>query len=148
MIHLLWIGTRWPMRAQLMKQNFSAATSDGYHHFKPSQAAVDEYRTICFDPVKHRNAFDFLGSYAEELPQLEQRLPSIQCPVLITWGAHDRFVKPSNANRLHELLPNSELTIFKNAGHFSHEDADDEWLARLLAFTQSHPRRAHASTPP
>ena len=144
-----WFGTRWPMRGLLMKQNFTAATSAGYHHFTPSEAAVQEYRTICYDRGKHRNAFDFLGSYAQELPQLEERLPSLTVPVLITWGAHDRFVRPSNAERLHTLLPNSELTIFEDAGHFSHEDADATWLERIEAFVATHvdggTRRARAA---
>ena len=133
-----WLGTRPPFRRQLMKQNFEAASAAGYHHFQPSSAALEEYRAICFDPAKHRNAFDYLGSYAEELPQIEAGLAALTLPVLITWGAHDQFVRPTNAERLHARLPNSELTVFENAGHFSHEDADGEWLARLLAFTRAH----------
>lgn len=133
-----WLGTRPPMRGRLMRQNFDAATNAGYHHFTPSAAAVEEYRSICFDRDKHRNAFDFLGSYAEELPQIEERLPTLATPVLITWGAEDRFVRPTNAERLHALIPNSELTVFDEAGHFSHEDADDAWLARFVEFVNTH----------
>ena len=132
-----WLGTRRPMQRRLMRQNFAVATADGYHHFSPSDAAVEEYRSICFDAERHRNAFTYLGSYADELPRLERRLPSIDTPVLITWGAHDRFVRPSNAERLHQLLPHSEVTVFEHAGHFSHEDADDEWLSRVLAFVET-----------
>ena len=138
-----WLGARPPLRRRLMKQNFAAATSDGYHHFTPSPEAIEEYRMICFDPAKHRNGLDFLGSYATELPLIEERLPSIAVPVLVTWGAHDRFVRPTNAERLLDLLPNSELTIFENAGHFSHEDADDEWLKRFLAFVDTHRTQDH-----
>jgi pimeloyl-ACP methyl ester carboxylesterase len=132
-----WLGVRPPMRAYLMRQNFSAATSAGYHQFTPSKAAVEEYRAVCFDPERHRRAFDYLGSYADELPQLEARLSSVEVPVLITWGAHDGFVRPTNAERLHALLPDSELTVFQNAGHFSHEDADDAWLERFVTFVDS-----------
>ena len=137
-----WLGTRPPMRQRLMKQNFAAATSTGYVDFTPSAAATDEYRGICFDPAKHRNAFDFLGSYREELPLIEERLPTIAAPVLITWGAEDGFVRPSNAERLHSLLPNSELEIFADAGHFSHEDADQKWLDRFSAFVDASRRNA------
>ncbi|AOW93529.1 hypothetical protein BFN03_15035 [Rhodococcus sp. WMMA185] len=133
-----WLGARPPMRRLLMKQNLGAATAAGYHHFTPSAAAVEEYRTICFDPEKNRNSLDFLGSYAAELPELEKRLSSITVPVLITWGAHDQFVRPSNAERLHELIQGSELTVFDDAGHFSHEDADDEWLQRFRTFVEAH----------
>jgi len=141
-----WLGVRPPMRGYLMGQNFGAATSAGYHHFTPSPEAVEEYRTICFDPVKHQRAFDYLGSYAEELPGLQARLGSIQVPVLITWGAHDPFVRPSNAHRLHELIPTSELTVFEDAGHFSHEDADQAWLDRVVAFVRDAAQPAAAAS--
>lgn len=133
-----WLGTHRPMRGRLMRQNFGAATTAGYHHFEPSPEAIEEYRSICFDPERHRLAFRFLGSYHEELPVLEQRLPSIAAPALITWGAEDRFVLASNAHRLHDLLPNGEITVFDDAGHFSHEDADQRWLDRFLAFVATH----------
>ena len=133
-----WLGTRPPMQRRLMAQNFNVAVAGGYDHFSPSEAAAEEYRAICFDPAKHRNAFDYLGSYGEDLPRLQERLSSVTVPVLITWGAQDPFVLPSNAKRLHALLPNSELTIFDDAGHFSHEDADESWLARITTFVKSH----------
>jgi pimeloyl-ACP methyl ester carboxylesterase len=133
-----WLATRRPLKRRLMQQNFAVATSEGYHHFRPSDQAIEEYRSICFDDQQHRNAFDYLGSYADDLPRLEERLPSISAPALITWGANDRFVLPSNAERLQALLPHSELTVFDDAGHFSHEDADDRWLSRLQAFIQAH----------
>lgn len=133
-----WLGTRPPMRRSLMAQNLDVAVARGYHHFAPSEAAAEEYRSICFDPVKHRNAFDYLGSYREELSLLQERLSSVMAPVLITWGAKDAFVLPSNAERLHAVLPNSELSVFEDAGHFSHEDADESWLNRFATFVQSH----------
>ena len=129
-----WFGGLPPTRGLLMRLNFSAATQAGYHHFVPSDAAIEEYRWICFDPAKHQRSLEFLGSYAEELPQLQSLLGDVTVPVLITWGAHDAFVRPTNARRLHALIPTSELTIFEDAGHFSHEDADQEWLDRFVAF--------------
>ena len=140
-----WLGTRPPMRRLLMKQNLTAATEAGYHHFTPSAEAIKEYGTICFDADKHVNAFAYLSSYAEELPRLQAQLPSLEVPVLITWGAHDRFVRPTNAERLHDLIPRSELTVFDDAGHFSHEDAGQEWVDRFLAFVAAH--APHPPTP-
>ncbi|MEL7208014.1 MAG: alpha/beta hydrolase [Actinomycetota bacterium] len=140
-----WLGRRAPMRRSLMKQNLAAATEAGYHHFTPSAEAVEEYRQICFDPVKHANALDFLGSYGDELPGLRDRLGSLEVPVLVTWGAHDEFVPPVNAEKLHELLPQSELTIFEDAGHFSHEDADQAWLDRFTTFTETVTHQTESS---
>ncbi|MEM6730247.1 MAG: alpha/beta hydrolase, partial [Myxococcota bacterium] len=131
-----WVGTLPLFRRPLMVQNFKVATNRGYKHFKPSDAAVEEYRRVCFDPQKHQNAFDYLGSYSADLTLLGERLPTLSVPTLITWGGEDPFVLPSNAARLHEVLPNSELTIFEEAGHFSHEDADARWLERLVRFAE------------
>jgi len=129
-----WLGSHTPMRNRFMAQNLMAATKGGYHQFEPSAAAREEYRKIAYDREKNANALAYLGSYATELPRLEAMLPSIQRPVLITWGANDAFVLPSNAAKLHALLPMSEVTIFENAGHFSHEDAGEAWLTRFVAF--------------
>ena len=131
-----WVGTLPLVRRALMAQNFKVASGLGYHHFKPSDAAIDEYRQVCFDPEKHRNALAYLGSYQNDLPALQERLSSLKVPALITWGAHDPFVLPSNAERLHALLPDSELTVFDNAAHFSHEDADERWLERFTRFAE------------
>lgn len=132
-----WFGLRPPMRGVLMRLNVRAATGDGYHHFEPSEAAVEEYRSIAFDRDKHRWSIAYLGSYAEELPEIEAALPGIEVPVLVTWGGHDGFVRTSNAERIHALVPGSELTVFEDAGHFSHEDADGAWLERVAAFVEA-----------
>jgi len=131
-----WLGVRFPMKSRLMAQNFGAATRAGYDHFSPSDEAVAEYRQICFDEDKHRFAFAYLGSYGDELPQIQHRLSSIDVPTLITWGGKDPFVRPSNAQALHAEIPGSQLTVFEGAGHFSHEDADQAWLDRLAAFIE------------
>ncbi|KAA3608625.1 MAG: alpha/beta hydrolase [Planctomycetota bacterium] len=133
-----WMGTVPPMRKRFMDQNYEVATKLGYHHYRPTPEAKAEYRQIADDRVKHANAFVFLGSYGKELPKLEAKLPTIQKPVLITWGAEDHFVFPSNAEKLHQKLPNSEVTIFENAGHFSHEDAGKAWLDRFSVFVEGN----------
>ena len=35
------------------------------------------------------------------------------------------------ANKLHELLPGSKLTVFENCGHFSYQDKSDEFAAMV-----------------
>ena len=132
-----WLGTKPPLEKRFMQQNYETASDLGYQQFEPSDAAKAEYREIAYDSAKNANALAFLGSYPEELPQLESRLPSISAPVLITWGGRDEFVLPTNAQKLHDRLPNSEVTIFEDAGHFSHEDAGDAWLQRFVRFTES-----------
>ena len=48
----------------------------------------------------------------------EDRLSSIEVPTLILFGAHDKVVPPENAALLAEKIPNSEIVILPEAGHF------------------------------
>lgn len=53
-----------------------------------------------------------------EAAAFENRLPQIQAPTLILFGAHDRVVPPGNAALLAGKIPNSKVIVFPDAGHF------------------------------
>ncbi|RME07702.1 MAG: alpha/beta fold hydrolase [Anaerolineae bacterium] len=48
----------------------------------------------------------------------ENRLPQVKAPTLILFGAHDKVVPPANADLLAAKIPNSQVVIFPDAGHF------------------------------
>lgn len=126
---------RWllggPMKKHLAKLNFQAATDTGYQTFKPNQRAIREYFDITHDIAQTRNALAFLGSYKRDLSWIGSQLTNIDLPVLITWGGKDQFVLPQNAHDLHARIPDSQLHIFDNAGHYSHEDAGKDYTDAL-----------------
>lgn len=82
-----------------------------------------------------RQALQFEEWHTGELGPL---LGLIEVPVRIIWGEEDRWLDPSQAPRLREEIPNSELRTIPGAGHFVQEDAPGE-VAELLAgfFTTS-----------
>jgi len=45
-------------------------------------------------------------------------LHRISCPTLVVVGRHDFVCPPSQAQILHEGIPNSQLIIFEKSGHF------------------------------
>jgi 3-oxoadipate enol-lactonase len=45
------------------------------------------------------------------------RLPQIECPVLIVHGGRDILLKPANAETLKSRLPQAEMFIIPSAGH-------------------------------
>ena len=47
-----------------------------------------------------------------------EALPKIQVPTLILSGAHDWITPADQGQRMHGALPNSELVIFQESGHF------------------------------
>jgi pimeloyl-ACP methyl ester carboxylesterase len=69
--------------------------------------------------------------YPEELPVLGDLLPGITTPVTIINGRHDRVVPVSNAEFLHDRLPDSRLAIME-AGHFLWEEQSEEYASIVL----------------
>jgi pimeloyl-ACP methyl ester carboxylesterase len=75
----------------------------------------------------------YVRAYPTELPVLRDLLPEIQTPVQIIAGEHDPVVPPVNGEFLDERLPNSKLDII-DAGHFTWEDAADEYAALVTSW--------------
>jgi pimeloyl-ACP methyl ester carboxylesterase len=61
-------------------------------------------------------------------------LRSIEVPVQIVWGEEDGWLDSSQAPRLQEEIPKSELRIILGAGHFVQEDAPEEINRELFTF--------------
>jgi pimeloyl-ACP methyl ester carboxylesterase len=75
----------------------------------------------------------YVRAYPAELPVLRDLLAEIQTPVQIIAGARDAAVPPVNAEYLDERLPNSRLDVV-DAGHFTWEDAADEYAALVTSW--------------
>jgi pimeloyl-ACP methyl ester carboxylesterase len=78
----------------------------------------------------------YVRAYPTELPVLRDLLPEIETPVQIIAGGRDTAVPPVNAEFLHERLPNSKRDIL-DAGHFTWEDAADEYAALVTSWWKS-----------
>ena len=63
--------------------------------------------------------------------EIEPWLDSVEVPVLVAWGEEDGWLNPSQAPRLQEQIPGSELKLIQEAGHFVQEDAPEE-LGQLI----------------
>ncbi len=53
-----------------------------------------------------------------EAAAFENKLPRLNVPTLILFGAHDKVVPPENASLLAEKISGSKVVILPNAGHF------------------------------
>src|SRR5829696_684592 len=82
---------------------------DGQAHYLNNVAQLDEQYTAEFEPL----------------------LGSMRTPVYVIWGEQDAWLDPAFARRLHDLLPNSDLVLIPDAGHFAMEDSPDR-VARAL----------------
>jgi pimeloyl-ACP methyl ester carboxylesterase len=66
--------------------------------------------------------------------EFEPLLPSVGVPVSIIWGEQDAWLDPALAERLHELIPGSDLLVLPETGHFAMEDSPQHITAALLDF--------------
>jgi pimeloyl-ACP methyl ester carboxylesterase len=84
----------------------------GQRRYLQKDAQLDERDTAVFEPL----------------------LPSIGVPVSIIWGEQDAWLAPTLAERLHELIPGSDLLVLPETGHFAMEDSPQEVAAALFDF--------------
>jgi pimeloyl-ACP methyl ester carboxylesterase len=77
----------------------------------------------------------------DDTAQFEPLLPSIRVPVSVIWGEQDAWLDPTLAERLHEIIPGSDLTVLPETGHFAMEDSPREVAAVLFEFFSARETR-------
>lgn len=70
----------------------------------------------------------------DDTAEFEPLLPQIDVPVRIVWGENDLWLDPSFAERLHEVIPSSDLVLLPETGHFAMEDSPSQVAATLFQF--------------
>lgn len=58
----------------------------------------------------------------------------IDMPVLILWGAEDKWIPLENGKRLEKAIKGSKLKVFENVGHVPMEEIPTETVAEYLSF--------------
>jgi pimeloyl-ACP methyl ester carboxylesterase len=142
-------GSAFPLQlGSLLREWVEAPDLERYRSADPRQIVAGALRGIeryalpdfvredylaCYEGDRFVESMRYVRTYATELPALRDLLPEIQTPVQIIAGARDSAVPPVNAEFLHERLPKSKLDIV-DAGHFTWEDAADEYAALVTSW--------------
>jgi pimeloyl-ACP methyl ester carboxylesterase len=63
-------------------------------------------------------------------------------PSLFVWGERDRILPAHQGERIHREVPHTQLSIFKQAGHFPHRDDPARFVRAVEAFVTRHQRVA------
>ncbi|MCP4575382.1 MAG: alpha/beta hydrolase, partial [Deltaproteobacteria bacterium] len=63
-----------------------------------------------------------------------QFIPKVKVPGLLIWGEHDKRNPPSNAKKIHAAMPDSELVIVKDAGHYVQEESPKAVAGAIINF--------------
>ena len=144
---------RWHDFANVMRtpgegeQLIDGFTREGFDQMMKSLSsgiddeAVAEYWKGLADETRKRGALELYRSGDfEKLEPYEGRVAQLGVPVQILWGAEDRFTTVRNAERFHEEIPRSELTVFEDAGHFVWEEEPEATSAALVDFLERRVR--------
>jgi pimeloyl-ACP methyl ester carboxylesterase len=63
-------------------------------------------------------------------------LPRLTMPVLIVWGAEDRITPLSQGEKIHSLLPQSELDVIPGCGHLAPSQCAANIAPKLVEFVK------------
>jgi haloalkane dehalogenase len=98
-------------------------------------AAIGEYFKAFADEPRRQGQLDFYRSMDfEKIAPYEDKLGELGVPVLLVFGGQDPFVSPATAHRFERELPDTELVLIEEAGHFVWEDAPERCAEVLRAF--------------
>ncbi len=96
---------------------------------------VDRYWELLRLPGNRRAAG--LLALVDREPEYGQRLSELTLPTLVLWGEEDFVVPLHNAITFNDLIPNSDLQIFKGVGHLAMEEVPDRTAAVMDRFLSS-----------
>jgi len=60
-----------------------------------------------------------VGSMLTGEDATDNLLPGLKMPVLIVWGAEDKITPLSQGEKIHQLVPQSQLEVFAGCGHLA-----------------------------
>ncbi|MDQ0218643.1 alpha/beta hydrolase [Peribacillus cavernae] len=67
-------------------------------------------------------------------PKILDRIHRLKMPILVVWGAEDKFFPVAYGERYHELISHSALQIIKDAGHFPHIEQPEQFWNSIKYF--------------
>ena len=118
-------------------RNFAVHTYDKYYKTFLTSYFADPADTthlrLGFDSISIPKIRVTSGSVRKDLGQydIHEQLQKIQCPTLILHGRESIFAT-EGAEAIQQRIPNSELHLFDNCGHFEYIEAPEEFK-RLVA---------------
>ncbi|MBZ5535096.1 MAG: alpha/beta hydrolase [Acidobacteriia bacterium] len=116
---------------ELSRLEIAYGTAPGFGERHPDRvAALVEFKRQSRPPrfAYFRQLMSAMGYVSET------RLPSLSIPTLIIAGSEDRIIPPDNSRRLHQIIPNSKIKVFDNAGHHVHIEYPEEFNQAVIEF--------------
>jgi len=102
------------------KNGLAVSTAPGWSEKNP--AMIEEWIqwrvANPIEPVSYQAQLAIGLGLMPTAAAFEEKLPRLNVPTLILFGAHDKVVPPANADLLSKKIAGSTVVIFPDAGHF------------------------------
>ena len=132
------------VRANGIRTFLATAIQVGYLHYSPTAEELRDY--IASYAGRVNQILAYFASYPEGFKTI-QNVEDIPVPVQVFWGDTDAFLGCENAHHLHERLPDSELRIFNQCGHFSYQDKPEEFAEMVRNWIHARSPAGASSSP-
>ncbi|HTO82741.1 MAG TPA: proline iminopeptidase-family hydrolase [Methylomirabilota bacterium] len=98
---------------------------------KPVTYSLKRWNMDVYGAMQGPNEFLYTGNLKDwnRIPDLHK----ITVPTLIVCGQHDE-ITPACSMRMHNALPDSEITVFPNSSHMAMYEEPEAYFARLTTF--------------
>lgn len=125
---LSWL-VRWVTPRNLVKSSLKEVYFDDN---LVSEELVSQY----FDMIRREgNRRAFIDNVCSRQPEgRENLLSTLQTPILIQWGKYDQWVDISMGYWFLEVLPNSSMVVYEDAGHVPMEEIPAKSAQDAMAF--------------
>jgi magnesium chelatase accessory protein len=93
---------------------------------------MDLYARLMSSPAHVMGTLQLMAGW--DLASLERDLGRLAVPLLLLAATHDGTVPPSEAERVQQKVPGSELVRLEGLGHLAHEEKPADVLRRIEEF--------------
>lgn len=114
----------------------ASAINLGNVQYTPNKYEISDYKKA--HKGKVANAMLWFKKYPESVKEIDKNLQHIKVPTKIFWGEHEAILHAVNGENLNKKLPNSELEIFKNCGHFVYQDDSQKFIKMIRSWVEKN----------
>ncbi|MDD5590341.1 MAG: alpha/beta hydrolase [Dehalococcoidales bacterium] len=104
----------------------SGSISEDWFHELTRFHEIEGTNEVLLGNLKN-NFFDGLSREIEELGEID-------VPTLLIWGLHDKSINPERGIKMHRILKNSQLEIFKKSAHCANYEEPEKFNRIIMRF--------------
>lgn len=128
-----WLASRAPLPRRAL---YAIVRSTYSHPERLSQAVMDRYYDLLMRPGNRAAAAAVLRFIRNRGGFSTRLLSQVTQPVLVMWGADDRWIPPAHADRFRRILPQAQVITYDDCGHLPMEEIPQRSAADALRFLQ------------